>query len=78
MEDETVAHIFPSKEDQGQVVEVEEVNDSSEQAPIRLCEAKASLEVLDLFILQQAGDQSEYLAMVRKLRNTVAKLGIKN
>uniref|UniRef100_A0AAV1UJJ8 Uncharacterized protein n=1 Tax=Peronospora matthiolae TaxID=2874970 RepID=A0AAV1UJJ8_9STRA len=75
-EGEIVAHICPSKEEKGQGVEAEEDDGSGEQAPIRLREAKTSLEVLGLFILQQDGDQSEHLAMVCKLRDAVAKHGI--
>ena len=74
-EDEIVANICPSKEEIGQVVIAEE-DDCSKEKPIMLHEAKDSLEVLDLFIIQKAGDQSDHLAMVRKLWDAVAKLGV--
>ena len=75
-EDEIVAHICPSEEEQGQGVGVYENDDSREQAPIGLREATYYLDILYLSILQLAGDQSKHLAMVRKLQIAVAKLKI--
>ena len=71
IKNEIVAHIFLPKRNKDKVLKPKRMMIAESRRESGCVRQMPLYNVLDLFIIQQAGDQSEHLAMVRKLWNAV-------